>query len=181
MKFEQQYIQGVWLIEPKRFGDNRGYFCETFKLAEFEANIGKVNFIQENESMSRYGVVRGLHFQKGEWSQAKLVRVSQGRILDVVVDLRGDSATFGKTFQVELSADNGLQLFIPKGFAHGFAVLSEMTQFQYKVDNVYCPESECTLKFDDPELGIDWLLPSSEMILSEKDLRGLPLKNIKPF
>ena len=136
MEFKELEIKGVWLIEPKRFGDARGYFCETFKLSEFESHIGKVEFVQDNESLSTRGVLRGLHFQRGEWSQAKLVRVSQGRVLDVAVDLRGGSPTYGQHVAVELSRDNGRQMFIPRGFAHGFVVLSDEAQFQYKVDNV---------------------------------------------
>lgn len=181
MNFTEQYIKGVWVIEPKRFGDARGYFSEVFKLEEFQSHVGPVTFIQDNESFSSHGVLRGLHFQKGEFSQAKLVRVSQGAVLDVAVDLRGGSATYGKHVAVELSADNGRQLFIPRGFAHGFVVLSDVAQFQYKVDNVYAPQSEATLKFDDPALGIDWKIDASEMLLSEKDKLGMLLKDIKPF
>lgn len=181
MNFKELDIKGVWLIEPKRFGDKRGYFSETFKQAEFEANVGSVRFVQDNESVSSRGVLRGLHFQKGEYSQAKLVRVSQGKVLDVAVDLRGGSPTYGKHVAVELSQDNGLQLFIPRGFAHGFVVLSDTAQFQYKVDNVYAPQSEMTLKFDDPALGIDWILPADQMNLSPKDMLGVMLKDIEPF
>lgn len=181
MTFIEQNIKGVWLIEPKRFGDARGYFSEVFKKEEFESHIGEVTFIQDNESFSSRGVLRGLHFQSGEFSQAKLVRVSQGKVLDVAVDLRGDSPTFGHHVAVELSADNGRQLFIPRGFAHGFIVLSDVAQFQYKVDNVYAPHSEVTLLFNDTSLGIDWVLDSSEFILSEKDKRGIALKEVKPF
>ena len=181
MEFIEQYIKGVWLIKPKRFGDERGYFCESFKKEEFESHVGRVDFIQDNESLSRYGVLRGLHFQQGEWSQAKLVRVSQGRVLDVAVDLRGGSPTFGQYVAAELDAAEGTQLFIPRGFAHGFVVLSEVAQFQYKVDNIYAPHSEVTLMFDDPALAIDWRLPASELLLSEKDKQGIMLKNIKPF
>lgn len=181
MKFTEQAIKGLWLIEPVRYGDLRGYFCETFKREEFVSHVGNVEFIQDNESVSRKGVLRGLHFQKGEYSQAKLVRVSQGCVLDVVVDLRGGSPTYGRHFAVELSQENALQLFIPRGFAHGFVVLSDVAQFQYKVDNVYCPQSECTLKFDDPVLGIDWRIRVEEMLLSEKDRLGVLLKDIKPF
>ena len=171
----------MWLIEPKRFGDARGYFCETFKLSEFESHIGKVEFVQDNESLSTRGVLRGLHFQRGEWSQAKLVRVSQGRVLDVAVDLRGGSPTYGQHVAVELSRDNGRQMFIPRGFAHGFVVLSDEAQFQYKVDNVYAPQSEATLRFDDPALGIDWPIAKEEMKLSEKDLRGMAFAEVEPF
>lgn len=181
MKYTQLEIPGVWLIEPRRFGDDRGYFMETFKLEEFREHVGDVTFVQDNESFSSRGVLRGLHFQKGEFSQAKLVRASQGRIVDVVVDLRGDSPTFGRHVAVELSAENAFQLFMPRGMAHGFVVLSDVAQFQYKVDNVYAPQSEATLRFDDPALGIDWPLPASEVLLSPKDLKGLPLSEITPF
>ena len=181
MEFKELDIKGVWMIEPKRFGDARGYFCETFKLSEFESHIGKVEFVQDNESLSTRGVLRGLHFQRGEWSQAKLVRVSQGRVLDVAVDLRGGSPTYGQHVAVELSRDNGRQMFIPRGFAHGFVVLSDEAQFQYKVDNVYAPQSEATLRFDDPALGIDWPIAKEEMKLSEKDLRGMAFAEVEPF
>jgi len=181
MNFIEQDIKGVWVVEPVRFGDSRGYFSEVFKLEEFQSHVGPVQFIQDNESFSSRGVLRGLHFQKGEWSQAKLVRVSQGRVLDVAVDLRGGSPTYGKHVAVELSADNGRQLFIPRGFAHGFVVLSDVAQFQYKVDNVYAPHSEATLKFDDPALGIDWIIPAEEMLLSAKDKVGMSLKDVKLF
>ncbi len=180
MNFIEQYIKGVWVIEPRRFGDQRGYFSEVFKQAEFEAHVGHVDFIQDNESFSGRGVVRGLHFQRGEWSQAKLVRVSQGTVLDVVVDLRQGSPTWGQHVAIELSGDTGRQMFIPRGFAHGFAVLSDVAQFQYKVDNLYAPQSEVTLNFDDPALGIDWRIPRAEMLLSEKDKRGLSLDEMAP-
>lgn len=180
MEFIEQDIRGVWVIEPQRFGDKRGYFCEVFKQAEFEAHVGHVDFVQDNESFSCKGVLRGLHFQRGEWSQAKLVRVSQGAILDVVVDLRSGSPTWGKSITVELSADNARQMFIPRGFAHGFVVLSDYAQFQYKVDNLYAPQSEATLRFDDPALGIDWGIDRSEMVLSDKDLKGQPLNEMTP-
>ncbi len=181
MNYRQLEIPGVWLIEPKRFGDARGYFMESFKLDEFQANVGPVRFVQDNESFSSRGVLRGLHFQKGEFSQAKLVRVSRGTVLDVVVDLRGGSPTFGRHVAVELSAENALQLYMPRGMAHGFVVLSDVAQFQYKVDNGYAPHSEATLRFDDPALGIDWRLPAGELKLSDKDLRGMSLKEITPF
>lgn len=181
MKFIPQTIAGVWLIEPVRHGDERGYFMETWKQAEFEAAVGLVKFVQDNESLSRRGVLRGLHFQKGDASQAKLVRVSRGCVLDVAVDLRRQSPTYGRHIAVELSAENGRQMFIPRGFAHGFVVLSEVAQFQYKVDNVYAPDREAALRYDDPALAIDWRLDPSELILSPKDLRGLPLNEIEPF
>lgn len=181
MNFIEQFIKGVFVIEPKRFGDARGYFCETWKKEEFDKSIPGVNFVQDNESVSSYGVLRGLHFQEGEWSQAKLVRVSRGCVLDVAVDLRGGSPTYGKHVAVELSAENGKLLFIPRGFAHGFVVLSDIAQFQYKVDNVYAPQSEKTLKFDDEILAIDWRVSKEDILLSEKDMRGVELKYIKPF
>lgn len=181
MEFISTEIEGVWIIEPRRFGDARGYFMESFKLEEFQSVVGPVRFVQDNESMSRRGVLRGLHFQKGEWSQAKLVRVSQGAVVDVAVDLRGGSPTFGRHVAVELSQENGRQLFIPRGFAHGFVVLSDVAQFQYKVDNVYAPQAEATLRFDDPALGINWRLPADQLLLSEKDSRGMSLAEIEPF
>ena len=181
MEFIKQHIEGVWVIQPKRFGDARGYFSETFKLEEFRKHVGDVEFVQDNESFSTYGVLRGLHFQKGEFSQAKLVRVSHGKVLDVAVDLRGGSPTYGEHVAVELTAEKGNQLFIPRGFAHGFVVLSDEAQFQYKVDNVYAPQSEATLKFDDPALGIDWQVPFEKVLLSAKDKEGMPLSAIKSF
>lgn len=181
MNFIKTDIEGVWIIEPRRFGDARGYFMESFKKSEFDANVGPVDFVQDNESFSSRGVLRGLHFQKGEFSQAKLVRVSQGTVIDVAVDLRGGSPTYGRHVAVELSQENARQLFIPRGFAHGFVVLSDTAQFQYKVDNVYAPQSEATLRFDDPALGIDWRIPTAEMLLSEKDLKGMSLSEITPF
>jgi dTDP-4-dehydrorhamnose 3,5-epimerase len=180
MKYIPTQIEGVYVIEPQRFGDARGYFMESFKLDEFHRNVDpEIQFVQSNESMSTRGVLRGLHFQKGEFSQAKLVRVSQGTVIDVAVDIRKGSPTFGKHVAVELSAENARQLFIPRHFAHGFIVLSETAQFQYMVDNVYAPQSEATLRFDDPEVGIDWPLPASELNLSEKDLRGMTLAEIR--
>lgn len=182
MKYTQLDIEGVWLVEPRRIGDDRGYFAETFKRSEFEAETGADgNFIQDNESVSRYGVVRGLHFQRGEFWQAKIVRVVRGKVLDVAVDLRAGSPTYGRHVAVELSAENGLQLYIPRGFAHGFAVLSDDAQFQYKVDNVYEPSAEGTLDFLDPTVGVDWLVPAERMVVSPKDLRGLPLDQIEPY
>lgn len=180
MDFIEQNIKGVWVIEPQRFGDKRGYFSEVFKLGEFESHVGHVDFIQDNESFSSQNVLRGLHFQRGEWSQAKLVRVSQGTVLDVAVDLRHGSPTWGKHVAVLLSADNGRQMFIPRGFAHGFVVLSDVAQFQYKVDNVYAPQHEATLRFDDPALGIDWRIAREAMVLSDKDLKGHSLDEMTP-
>lgn len=181
MNFTETEIKGVWIVEPKRFGDARGYFMESFKLEEFRKHVGDINFVQDNESMSTRGVLRGLHFQKGEFSQAKLVRVSRGAVLDVAVDLRGGSPTYGKYVAVELSQDNARQLFIPRGMAHGFLVLSDEAQFQYKVDNVYAPQSEATLRFDDETVGVNWPIPREEMLLSPKDLKGMSLGEVTPF
>ena len=182
MKFTETDIEGVYLIEPVRHSDARGYFCETFRLDRFDAAIGRhIDFVQENESLSSRGVVRGLHYQAGDAAQAKLVRVSEGRIVDVAVDLRRSSPTFGRYICVELSADDGRQLFIPRGFAHGFAVLSEQARFQYKVDNYYCPEAERTLRLDDPELAIEWPFAENEMILSPKDRAGLSWQECEKF
>lgn len=164
-------IEGVVIIEPKVFGDERGYFFESFSQREFEEKVGKTVFVQDNESSSSYGVLRGLHYQLPPYTQAKLVRVVKGKVLDVVVDLRKNSATYGKHVAVELSGENKRQFFVPKGFAHGFVVLSEEVVFQYKCDNYYAPGHEGGIRFDDPSLGIDWKIPVEEMILSEKDLK----------
>ncbi len=161
---------GLFLIEPKVFGDDRGYFFESFQQSEFEKRIGNVSFVQDNESKSCYGVLRGLHFQLPPFTQSKLVRCITGSILDVVVDLRKDSPTFKQSFSVELSDSNKLQLFIPCGFAHGFVVLSQEAIFAYKVDQLYAPNHDCGIRFDDPELLIDWRLPLEVLKLSEKDL-----------
>ena len=171
-------IDGVLIIEPKVFGDHRGYFFESFNEREFAEKSGvDVHFVQDNESKSCYGVVRGLHFQKGDKAQAKLVRVIKGRVLDVAVDIRPDSPTFGKYVSAELTAENHRQFFIPKGFAHGFAVLSPEVVFQYKCDEFYCPEAEGAIAWDDPDLAIDWKLPAEDVILSEKDRRHPNLKD----
>jgi dTDP-4-dehydrorhamnose 3,5-epimerase len=174
MKFISTPFSGLFLIEPKVFGDSRGYFFESFQLEAFEQNIGKVEFVQDNESKSGYGVLRGLHFQKPPYTQAKLVRCISGSILDVVVDLRKDSPNYKKHYSVELSADNKLQLFIPRGFAHGFVVLSEEAIFSYKVDNLYAPTHDGGIRYNDPELAIDWKLPKEAIKLSSKD-QELPL------
>ena len=171
-------IPGLKLIRPKVFGDSRGYFCETFNERDFEAILPGVRFVQDNESLSGYGVVRGLHFQKAPHAQAKLVRVVKGAVYDVAVDLREGSETFGHWFGIELSAENHLQLYIPKGFAHGFSVLSEQALFQYKCDAFYDPASEGAIAWDDPDLGIDWKIPAEEVILSEKDRRHPRLKEL---
>lgn len=170
MKYTETEIEGVWLIEPRVFDDARGYFFEAWKQAEFDAHVGgHVEFVQDNESMSARGVLRGLHYQKGSFSQAKLVRVIKGRVLDVAVDLRKDSKTFGKYVMVELSGENKRQFFIPRGFAHGFLVLSDEAIFTYKVDNVYAPEHEASIHWDDPTIGIKWPIDGVEVLTSEKD------------
>lgn len=183
MKFTQLDIPGLWLIEPVRYGDSRGYFSEVFKLEEFrEATGTDILFIQDNESVSSRGVLRGLHMQSDEFAQAKLVRVSQGAVFDVAVDLRPGSPTRGRWVGVELSQENGRQLFIPRGFAHGFLVLSDTAQFQYKVDNAYCPAAEASVRYDDPDLAIAWpMAPGTEPLLSPKDLAALPLADAPLF
>jgi len=170
MNFIKTEIEGLIIIEPKVLGDSRGYFCETFKKELFEQNAGKVNFVQENESMSSYGVLRGLHLQRPPYTQAKLVSVPLGKVIDVAVDVRTDSPTFGKYVAVELSDENKRRFWIPRGFLHGFVVLSEKAIFQYKVDNVYNKESEQGIIFSDPSIGVDWKLPKEKMLLSDKDL-----------
>ena len=168
MNYIQTEIDGVWLIEPNVYSDERGYFMEAFKKEEFEAKIGPVDFVQDNESKSSFGVLRGLHYQKGEYSQAKLVRVLKGKVLDVAVDLRRSSPTFGKHVSALLSEENKRQFFIPRGFAHGFVVLSEEAVFMYKVDNKYAPQAEASIVYNDETLGIDWMLGESQMLLSPK-------------
>ncbi len=163
-------ISGVVVIQPQVFEDSRGYFFESFSQRRFEQMIGKTVFVQDNESKSSYGVVRGLHYQLPPYAQAKLVRVIRGRIWDVAVDLRRGSATFGKYVAVELTEDNKWQFFIPRGFAHGFSVLSEEAVVQYKCDSYYVPQAEGGISFDDPELAIDWKIPREDMVLSPKDL-----------
>lgn len=171
MKIYGTDIEGVLILEPEVFGDARGYFFESFSRKLFEEAAGAVDFVQDNESKSRYGVVRGLHFQHGEAAQAKLVRVVSGRVLDVAVDIRRGSPTFGRHVAALLDGENKRQLFIPRGFAHGFAVLSDEAVFQYKCDNYYAPGSEGGIAWDDPALAIDWRLPAGEILLSEKDRR----------
>ena len=169
MEYRKTEIEGVFVIEPRVIGDERGYFFEAWKQQEFEENVGKVNFMQDNESKSVRGVLRGLHYQKGEFSQAKLVRVISGRVLDVAVDLRKSSPTFGKYVAVELSDENKRQFFIPRGFAHGFLVLSDEAVFTYKVDNPYAPQAEASILWNDPTLAIDWQVSVENLILSQKD------------
>lgn len=174
MDYRETYIRGVFVIEPQVFSDERGYFFEAWKQKEFEEHVGKVAFVQENESKSSRGVLRGLHFQKGAAAQAKLVRVVSGRVVDVAVDVRRTSPTFGRHVMVELSSENKRQLFIPRGFAHGFLVLSDEAVFTYKVDNGYAPQADGGIRWDDPELGIAWPTQGLEVLTSAKDLR-LPL------
>ena len=181
MKFKQTEIEGVYVIEPRVFTDTRGYFFEAWKREEFEQHIGHVDFIQDNESKSSKGVLRGLHYQKGEFSQAKLVRVIKGKVLDVAVDIRKSSPTFGKHVMVELSEDNKRQFFIPRGFAHGFLVLSDEAIFTYKVDNVYAPQAETGIRWNDPTLGIEWPISQDEVLTSEKDLKQPLFKDAEVF
>jgi dTDP-4-dehydrorhamnose 3,5-epimerase len=169
MKVIKTSIEDVVIIEPDVFGDARGYFFESYSQKRFDEQVRPVKFVQDNESKSRYGVLRGLHFQKGKDAQSKLVRVVKGRVLDVAVDIRRASPTFGKYVAVELSEDNHRQLFIPRGFAHGFSVLSEEAVFQYKCDNLYAPQSEGAIAWNDPEIGIDWGLKTEDIMLSAKD------------
>ena len=170
-------IPEVVIVEPKVFGDNRGYFFESFSERDFSAVVREVTFVQDNESKSCYGVLRGLHFQKPPYAQSKLVRVVKGRVLDVAVDIRRGSPTFGRYVSAELSEDNHRQFFIPRGFAHGFVVLSDEAVFQYKCDAYYAPQSEGAIAWDDPDLGIDWGVPPENVILSEKDKAHPRLKD----
>ena len=178
MNFIKTAIDGVQIIEPKIFEDARGYFFESYNEAEFTKNGIPNRFVQDNQSKSSYGVIRGLHCQLGEHSQAKLVRVLQGKVLDVAVDPRPDSPTFKKYVAVELSAENQRQLFIPRHFLHGFSVLSETAIFAYKCDNLYCKESEFGIRYDDPEIGVDWRIPAEKVITSEKDRMANKLKDL---
>ena len=177
MKIIETAIEGVVIIEPRLFKDERGYFFESFSQREFEEKIRKISFVQDNESKSSYGVLRGLHFQKPPYAQSKLVRVIKDAVLDVAVDIRKGSPTFGKHVAVELTEENHLQLFIPRGFAHGFSVLSQEVIFQYKCDNFYAPQSEGALAWDDSDLNINWRIPTNQIILSEKDKHHEKLKD----
>ena len=181
MEYIKTEIEGVWIIQPKVFNDARGYFFEAWKKEEFEEHVGKVSFVQHNESKSSYGVLRGLHYQKGEFSQAKLVRVIKGCVLDVAVDIRKDSPTFGKHVMVELSEDNKRQFFIPRGFAHGFLVMSDEAIFTYKVDNIYAPQAEASIRFDDPDIAIKWPIDSKDVLTSAKDMDAKSLKEAELF
>ena len=177
MEIEHTGIPGVEIIHPKVFGDDRGYFFESWNSRDFAGAVRPVNFCQDNESRSCYGVIRGLHYQKGEAAQSKLVRVLEGRVLDVAVDIRVGSPTFGKYVAVELSGENHLQFFIPRGFAHGFSVLSPTAVFQYKCDNFYAPDREAGIAWNDPAIGIDWKIPAADAVLSAKDQKNPLLKD----
>ena len=183
MEYLKTEIEVVYVLEPRVFRDARGYFFESWRQADFDQHIGRhVEFIQDNESKSSYGVLRGLHYQKGEYSQAKLVRVIRGRVLDVAVDIRKSSPTFGKYVAVELSEDNKRQLFIPRGFAHGFLVLSDEAVFTYKVDNVYAPQHEASIRWNDKDINIEWPISADDVLTSEKDLlKATSLKDAEVF
>ena len=181
MEYLETKIKGVFIIEPKVFQDARGYFMEAWKQAEFDEHVGRTVFIQDNESKSSYGVLRGLHYQKGDASQAKLVRVIIGKVLDVAVDIRKSSPTFGQHVMVELSEENKRQFFIPRGFAHGFLVLSDEAIFTYKVDNPYAPQCDAGIRWNDPDLGIEWPIDPEKVLTSEKDLKQPLLKDAEVF
>lgn len=181
MDYVKTSIDGVWILEPRVFNDSRGYFMETWKKEEFDTHIGEINFVQDNESKSSFGVLRGLHYQKAEFSQAKLVRVLKGKVLDVAVDLRKSSQTFGKYVSVELSDENKRQFFIPRGFAHGFVVLSKEAIFTYKVDNIYTPAQEASIKYNDSFIHVDWPIAEEQMLLSEKDRNGKNFEDADVF
>lgn len=180
MEIIKTNIEGVVIIKPQIFKDSRGYFYESFSQREFEEKVMPIHFVQDNESMSSKNVIRGLHYQKMPHTQSKLVRCTQGCVLDVAVDIRKNSSTYGQHVAVELSEENHLQLFIPRGFAHGFAVLSDKAVFQYKCDNFYSPQSEGGIQLLDEELNIDWKIPTTEAILSEKDLKYSFLRETNP-
>ena len=181
MEYKETIIKGVFIIEPKVFQDARGYFMEAWKQAEFDEHVGRTVFIQDNESKSSFGVLRGLHYQKGDASQAKLVRVIKGKVLDVAVDIRKSSPTFGQHVMVELSEENKRQFFIPRGFAHGFLVLSDEAIFTYKVDNPYAPQCDAGIRWNDPDLGIEWPIDPAKVLTSEKDLKQPLLKDAEVF
>jgi len=181
MKVIKTSIPDILIFEPTIFGDERGYFMESFREDKIKEHIGNVNFVQDNESFSEYGVLRGLHFQRPPFTQSKLVRVIQGEVLDVAVDIRLDSPTYGQHVAVLLSDENKRQLWVPKGFAHGFAVLSKTALFNYKCDNYYAPEYDGGLAWDDSNINIDWQLPQEDIQLSEKDKKHPLLSEIKDF
>ncbi len=178
MHFIPTKIEGLLIVEPRVFEDARGYFFESYNEADFAKGGITAKFVQDNQSKSSYGVIRGLHCQLGEHAQAKLVRVLDGKVLDVAVDARKGSPTFGQHVAVELSAENRRQMFIPRGFLHGFAVLSETATFAYKCDNLYCKEAEFGIRYDDPEIGIDWGIPVDKIVTSEKDRLANTLKEL---
>lgn len=182
MEITKTALEGVVIIEPRVFKDARGYFFESFSQREFDAKVRPIQFVQDNESLSTFGVIRGLHYQRMPYTQSKLVRCVQGRVLDVAVDIRKGSPTYGQHVAVELSEDNHRQIFIPRGFAHGFSVLSDKALIQYKCDNFYHPEADAGIQLKDADLGIDWQIPTDKAILSEKDLKHLCLKDFdSPF
>lgn len=181
MDYRKTEIDGVYILEPRVFNDDRGYFFEAWKKEDFEEHVGKVDFIQDNESKSSYGVLRGLHYQKENYSQAKLVRVIKGKVLDVAVDIRKSSPTFGKHVMVELSDENKRQFFIPRGFAHGFLVLSDEAIFTYKVDNIYAPQHEASIRWNDEDINIKWPIAPEDVVTSEKDLKASSLKDAELF
>lgn len=176
MEIIKTAIDGVIIIKPRLFMDERGYFFESFSQRDFDAQVRPIHFVQDNESKSSYGVLRGLHFQKPPFAQSKLVRVIKGAVLDVAVDIRKGSPTFGQHVAVELTEENHLQFFIPRGFAHGFSVLTDEVVFQYKCDNFYAPQHEGALAWDDPDININWRIPKDKVILSEKDKHHTTLK-----
>lgn len=179
MIYTRTGIEGPVIIDPKVFGDHRGYFFESFSLRDFEQNVCPITFVQDNESYSaKKGVIRGMHFQKGDDAQAKLLRVVRGRVLDVAVDIRPGSATYGRYVKVELSAENKRMFFIPRGFAHGFLVLEDDTVFQYKCDNYYAPQSEGSFIWNDPDVAIEWGVDASSVILSEKDSKAPAFRSL---
>ncbi len=179
MTVQETTLKGCFIIQPTIFEDERGYFFESFNEQKFEEKIGSINFVQDNESLSTYGVIRGLHLQSGAYAQSKLVRVVKGEVLDVAVDFRKSSPTFGQSFSILLSEQNKKQLFIPKGFLHGFAVLSKTAIFSYKCDHYYHRPSELGIRYDEPTFNIDWKIPSEDIILSEKDVQLPFLKDLE--
>ena len=182
MEVIETSVSGLLIIKPRVFCDVRGYFFESFSQREFEEKVGPICFVQDNESMSSYGVMRGLHFQRPPFTQRKLVRCVRGSVLDVAVDIRKGSPTYGQHVAIELTEENHLQFFVPQGFAHGFSVLSETAVFQYKCDNFYAPQADDGISILDESLGIDWKIPKDKAILSEKDMRHVLLKDFhSPF
>lgn len=182
MEVIETEIEGVVILEPQVFGDSRGYFFESFSQRDFEKKVRRIAFVQDNESMSSYGVMRGLHFQRPPFTQSKLVRCVKGAVLDVAVDIRKGSPTYGCHVAVELTEDNHRQLFVPRGFAHGFSVLSDKAVFQYKCDNFYAPQADGGISITDASLGIDWMIPVEKALLSEKDMKHVLFRDFEsPF